>query len=210
MFLNGGEHADNNVDMQEFMIVPYGAPTFKEAIRYGAEVFHTLKKILQSRGLNTAVGDEGGFAPDLKSNQEALDLVVEAISKAGYQPGEDVGIALDPASTEFYDQGQYVLASENKRLSPEEMIAYYQSWVEQYPIVSIEDGLAEDDWDHWQSMTQQLGDRLQLVGDDLFVTNSRILSEGIKRQAANAILIKVNQIGSLSETLKNHRFGSPV
>lgn len=200
--LNGGEHADNNVDMQEFMIAPFGAPTFKEAMRYGVEIFHTLKKLLQAKGLNTAVGDEGGFAPDLKSNQEALALVVEAIEKAGYRPGEDVGIALDPASTEFYKNGHYVLASENSKLTPTEMIDYYQNWIKQYPIVSIEDGLAEDDWDNWQLMTQKMGHEVQLVGDDLFVTNSRILAQGIDKQVANAILIKVNQIGSLSETLE--------
>ncbi len=202
--LNGGSHADNNVDIQEFMISPAGAPTFSEALRMGAEIFHNLKKVLNSRKYSTAVGDEGGFAPDLKSNEEALQVIMEAIEKAGYKAGEDVFICLDPASSEFYDKekGLYILASENKKLTSEEMIDYYSKWVEKYPIVSIEDGLAENDWDGWKLMTEKLGSKIQIVGDDLFVTNTKILAEGIKKKIANSILIKLNQIGTITETLE--------
>ncbi len=201
--LNGGKHADNNVDLQEFMIMPAGAPTFSEALRMGAEVFHALKDVLKSRKYNTAVGDEGGFAPDLKSNQEALDLLMEAIEKAGYKPGEQVFIALDPAASEFYDveKKKYILASENKELTAEEMVDYYAALVEKYPIVSIEDGLAEDDWDGWKVFTERLGGQIQIVGDDLFVTNVERLRRGIEMGVANSILIKLNQIGTLTETL---------
>ncbi len=200
--INGGAHADNNVDMQEFMIVPVGAPTFAEALRYGAEVFHTLKKLLHDKGMSTSVGDEGGFAPNLPSNESAIQVILEAIEKAGYKPGEDISLALDPASSEFFADGIYDLASENKKLTSEEMIAYYANWVKQYPIVSIEDGLAEQDWKGWKLMTQQLGKKIQLVGDDIFVTNPTILHEGIEKGVANSILIKVNQIGTLTETLE--------
>jgi enolase len=201
--LNGGSHADNNVDLQEFMIVPAGAPNFAEALRYGSEIFHNLKKVLSRKGLNTSVGDEGGFAPDLKSNEEAVQAILEAIEEAGFRPGEDVFIALDPASSEFYDKkaGIYDLKSEKRKLSPSEMVAYYVDWVEKYPIVSIEDGMAEDDWDGWAEMTKQLGDKIQLVGDDLFVTNTERLQKGIDENVANSILIKLNQIGTLTETL---------
>ncbi len=200
--INGGEHADNNVDMQEFMVVPAGAPTFREALRYGCEVFHQLKKVLHTRGLNTAVGDEGGFAPDLSSNRAALDIIVEAIEKAGYRPGEDVFIALDPASSEFYHHGHYCLASENKQLTANDMSDYYADWVQNYPILSIEDGMQESDWDGWKRLTQQIGGQIQLVGDDAFVTNAKILQQGIDQGIANSILIKLNQIGTLSETLQ--------
>ncbi|MBD3168105.1 MAG: phosphopyruvate hydratase [candidate division Zixibacteria bacterium] len=202
--LNGGSHADNNVDLQEFMIVPAGAPSFSEALRYGAETFHTLKKVLTKKGYNTAVGDEGGFAPDLKSNEEALQVILEAIEQAGFKPGEDIYIALDPASSEFYDQDKqiYDLASEGKKLSAGEMVEFYAQWVDKYPIVSIEDGMAEDDWDGWAEMTKRLGDKIQLVGDDLFVTNTERLARGIKEDITNSILIKLNQIGSLTETLE--------
>ncbi len=201
--LNGGKHADNNVDLQEFMIMPVKAPSFKEALRMGVEVFHALKKVLKDKGYNTAVGDEGGFAPDLKSNEEALELILQAIEKAGYRPGEDIYLALDPASSEFYqkDRGLYFLKSENKELSPGEMVDYYVNLVNKYPIISIEDGMAEDDWDGWKVMTDKLGDRIQLVGDDLFVTNTKRLQRGIELGVANSILIKVNQIGTLTETL---------
>lgn len=201
--LNGGSHADNNMDLQEFMIVPAGAPNFAEALRYGSEIFHNLKKVLAGKGLNTSVGDEGGFAPDLKSNEEAVQAILEAIEEAGFRPGEDVFIALDPASSEFYDKkaGVYDLKSENRKLSPSEMVSYYVDWVEKYPIVSIEDGMAEDDWDGWAEMTKQLGDKIQLVGDDLFVTNTERLQKGIDENVANSILIKLNQIGTLTETL---------
>lgn len=201
--LNGGKHADNNVDIQEFMIVPAGAESFCEGLRMGAEVFHNLKTVLAGKGYNTAVGDEGGFAPNLKSNEEAVTVILEAVEKAGYRPGVDVYLALDPASTEFYDakKSLYNLAGENKKLSGEEMVAFYTDWVERYPIVSIEDGLAEDDWASWQKMTAALGDKLQIVGDDLFVTNPKRLREGIRKNAANSILIKLNQIGTLTETL---------
>ena len=199
--INGGAHADNNVDMQEFMIVPVGAPNVGEAIRYGAEVFHALKKVLHAKGMNTAVGDEGGFAPDLPSNEAAIEVILEAIERAGYRAGEDIYIALDAASSEFYKDGKYVLASENKAMSSDEFAQYLGAWVDKYPIISVEDGMAEDDWDGWKILTERLGKRVQLVGDDLFVTNTAILKEGIDKGIANSILIKVNQIGTLSETL---------
>jgi enolase len=199
--LNGGKHADNNVDLQEFMVMPFGAPNFKEAIRMGAEVFHALKSVLKSKGLNTAVGDEGGFAPDLKSNEEAIDVILQAITKAGYMPGHDVWLALDPASTELYKDGKYVLEGENRTLSSEEMVEFYVKWVDKYPIRSIEDGLAEDDWEGWKLLTSRIGDKVQLVGDDLYVTNTKRLMRGIEQGASNSVLIKLNQIGTLSETL---------
>ena len=199
--INGGEHADNNVDMQEFMIVPVGAPTFSEALRYGAEVFHTLKKVLHKRGLNTAVGDEGGFAPDLPSNAAAVDVILEAIEQAGYKAGEDICIALDLASSEFYRDGKYHLASENKSLTSDEFADYLAAWVDKYPIISIEDGMDESDWDGWKVLTDKVGNCVQLVGDDLFVTNPKILQEGIDKGIANSILIKLNQIGTVTETL---------
>jgi len=203
--LNGGAHADNSVDPQEFMVVPYGATKFAEALRMGAEVFHTLKGVLKQRGYSTAVGDEGGFAPNLKSNEEALEVVLEAITKAGYKPGEQIGIALDPAASEFYDtdKKKYVFKKSDKsERTSEQMVEFYAGWVSQYPIVSIEDGMAEDDWDGWQLLTEKLGDRIQLVGDDIFVTNTERLARGIARGIANSILIKVNQIGTLTETLE--------
>ncbi|KAA3617343.1 MAG: phosphopyruvate hydratase [Calditrichaeota bacterium] len=201
--LNGGSHADNSVDLQEFMIAPAGAEDFREGLRMGAEVFHTLKKVLNKKGLNTSVGDEGGFAPDLKSNEEALQVIITAIEQAGYKPGEDVVICLDAASSEFYNKetGLYELASENRNLSAEEMIEFYSKWVDNYPIVSIEDGLDENDWTGWKQMTDKLGNRIQLVGDDLFVTNTEKLARGIDEGIANSILIKVNQIGTLTETM---------
>jgi enolase len=202
--LNGGAHADNSVDPQEFMVVPYGAPTFAEALRMGAEVFHTLKGVLKKRGYSTSVGDEGGFAPNLKSNEEALDAVMEAISKAGYKPGEQIGIALDPAASEFFDKSKnkYVFKKSDKsERTPEQMVDFWEGWVRQYPIVSIEDGMAEDDWQGWKLITDRLGKKIQLVGDDLFVTNTERLAQGIKQGVANSILIKVNQIGTLTETL---------
>jgi len=199
--LNGGEHADNSVDVQEFMLYPLGAPSFSEALRWGAEVFHTLKKVLLEKGYSTAVGDEGGFAPDLKSNEEALELILQAIDQAGYKAGTDISIALDPASSEFYEDGIYNLASENRKLDSAQMVEFWADWVARYPIVSIEDGLAEDDWSGWSMLTEKLGNRCQLVGDDLFVTNPKILARGIEEKSANAILIKVNQIGTLTETL---------
>ncbi|MHB0886569.1 MAG: phosphopyruvate hydratase [Bacillota bacterium] len=200
--LNGGKHADNNVDIQEFMIVPAGLPTFAEALRAGAEVFHALKSVLKQKGLNTAVGDEGGFAPDLKSNHEALESIVEAITKAGYKPGAEVFLALDPAATELFEGGRYYLKGEGVVHTPEEMVKFYSAWCDAYPIVSIEDGLAEDDWDGWKLLTQAIGGRVQLVGDDLFVTNTARLQKGIDAGVANSILIKVNQIGTLTETLQ--------
>ncbi len=200
--VNGGAHADNNVDLQEFMLYPVGAPTFAEALRWGAEIFHKLRAVLHEKGYATSVGDEGGFAPDLKSNREAIELVMTAIEGAGYRPGEQVAIALDPATSEIYEDGVYSLASERVRKSSDEMIEFWAEWCARYPIVSIEDGLAEQDWEGWARLTQKLGDRVQLVGDDLFVTNPAILREGIAKQVANAILIKVNQIGTLSETLE--------
>jgi len=200
--LNGGKHADWNIDLQEFMIMPFGVPNFREALRMGAEVFHALKKVLQDRKLNTGVGDEGGFAPRLKANAEALDLIMEATHLAGYEPGKELFIALDPASSEFYKDGKYQLRSENTVKSSEEMVDYYAGLVKQYPIRSIEDGLAEDDWDGWKRMTEMLGDQIQIVGDDLFVTNVQRLQQGIDTAAANSILIKVNQIGTLTESLE--------
>jgi len=200
--LNGGAHADNSVDMQEFMIAPYGAAKFSEALRMGVEIFHTLKTVLKKRSYSTAVGDEGGFAPNLKSNDEALEVVLEAITKAGYKPGEQVGIALDPAASEFYQDGTYVFKkSDQRRLSSEQMVAYWDNWRRQFPIVSIEDGMAEDDWDGWKLMTDTMGKDIQLVGDDLFVTNTKRLNRGIDMGVANSILVKVNQIGTLTETL---------
>ncbi|MFZ5515561.1 MAG: phosphopyruvate hydratase [Candidatus Zhuqueibacterota bacterium] len=201
--INGGAHADNNVDLQEFMIMPAGASSFAEALRMGAETFHSLKSVLKAKGYNTSVGDEGGFAPNLKSNEEALQVIVEAVEKAGYKPGEDIYFALDPASSEFFDKAKqkYILKSEKKELTPAEMVKYYAKLVEKYPIVSIEDGMAEDDWDGWKIMTDQLGGKIQLVGDDLFVTNTKRLLEGIQKGICNSILIKVNQIGTLTETL---------
>ncbi len=200
--INGGEHADNNVDIQEFMIIPTGAKSMAEAIRYGAEVFHALKKVLSSKGLNTAVGDEGGFAPDLPSNESAIEVILEAIEAAGYKAGEDIFIGIDAASSEFYKDGKYVLASENKSLSSEEMVDYLAAWVEKYPLITIEDGLDEGDWDGWKLLTEKLGKKVQLVGDDLYVTNPKIFKEGIDKGIANSILIKVNQIGTLTETLE--------
>jgi enolase len=198
--INGGAHADNNVDIQEFMIVPIGASSFREALRWGAEVFSALSSVLKAQGLLTGVGDEGGFAPNLASNQAALDLLVAAIEKAGYKPGEQVALALDVAASELYKEGQYVY--DGAAHTPAEMVDYLASLVGQYPIVSIEDGLHEDDWQHWQLLTQKLGDRVQLVGDDLFVTNPTRLQQGIDQKAGNSILIKLNQIGSLTETLQ--------
>ncbi len=200
--LNGGSHADNNVDLQEFMIMPLGAGSFGGALRMGAEVFHALKKILNEKGLSTAVGDEGGFAPDLKSNEEALEVILAAIEKAGYKAGKDIFIALDPASSSFYENGKYILEAEAKKEnSSADMIEFYGRWVQKYPIISIEDGLAEDDWDGWKAMTDALGGKIQIVGDDLFVTNTKRLLMGIQKSIANSILIKVNQIGTLTETL---------
>jgi len=199
--INGGSHADNSVDLQEFMILPVGAPSLAEAVRYGAEVFHNLKKVLNSRGLNTAVGDEGGFAPDLPSNEAAIEVILEAVEKAGYKAGQDIYIGIDAASSEFYKDGKYVLASENKSLSSDEFADVLASWVDKYPILSIEDGMDENDWDGWATLTNRLGGKIQLVGDDLFVTNTEILKQGIDKNIANSILIKVNQIGSLTETL---------
>ena len=199
--LNGGAHADNNVDLQEFMIAPVGAASFAEGLRWGAETYHALKKLLHDRGMSTAVGDEGGFAPDLASNEDALKLLVEAIEKAGLRPGDDIAITLDPATTEIYKDGVYVLASENRTLSSDDMAGYFVDLCNKYPIVSIEDGMAEDDWDGWAAITKALGSRVQLVGDDLFVTNPRRLQQGIDAGVANAILVKVNQIGTLTETL---------
>lgn len=199
--INGGEHADNSVDLQEFMIMPVGASSMSEAIRMGAEVFHALKKVLHDQGLNTAVGDEGGFAPDLSSNESAITVILEAIDKAGYKAGEDIMIAIDAASSEFYQDGKYNLASEGKILSSSEFIDVLEDWVNKYPIISIEDGLAENDWDGWKELTERLGKKVQLVGDDLFVTNTAIFKEGIDKHIGNSILIKVNQIGTLTETL---------
>jgi len=200
--LNGGAHADNPVDFQEFMIMPVGAPSFAEGLRMGAEVFHALKKALKGASHNTNVGDEGGFAPNVRSAEEALDVIMRSIASAGYAPGKDVMLALDVASTEFYRDGKYVLEGEGRTLDAAGMIAYYQKLVKAYPIVSIEDGMAEDDWDGWQALTRAIGDRVQLVGDDLFVTNPKRLRKGIEQRTANAILVKVNQIGTLSETLE--------
>ena len=199
--INGGAHADNNVDLQEFMIMPVGAPSFREALRWGVETYHTLKKVLHDRGLATAVGDEGGFAPNLESNESAIAVLVEAIERAGFKPGTDIAIALDPAMSELYKDGSYHLSGEGKVLSRSEMVAWWASIVDRYPIVSIEDGMAEDDWDGWKELTDAVGSKVQLVGDDLFVTNARRLQMGIDRNVANSVLVKVNQIGTLSETL---------
>jgi enolase len=200
--LNGGKHADNNVDIQEFMIAPIGAPSYREALRYAAEVYHTLKGILKANGLSTSVGDEGGFAPNLSRNEEAIEIIITAIEKAGYKPGKDVAIVLDPAASEFYQDGKYLLKADSKNLSSEELVNYYASLVSKYPIISIEDGLAENDWDGWKILTKKLGEKIQLVGDDIFVTNPKILVEGIKQGIANAVLIKLNQIGTITETLE--------
>src|SRR5579863_3076272 len=200
--LNGGAHADNNVDFQEFMVMPVGAESFCEALRWGVETFHTLKSVLKKRGYNTAVGDEGGFAPSVKSNLEAIEVVLEAIQQAGYKPGIDIAIALDPAASEFYKDGKYIFKKSDKsEKTSDEMVRYWAKWVKDYPIVSLEDGLSEEDWDGWQNLTKELGDKIQLVGDDLFVTNVQFLQEGIDKHVANSILIKVNQIGTVSETL---------
>ena len=199
--LNGGEHADNNVDIQEFMIMPVGANSFAEALRMCAEIYHNLKAVLNAKGLNTGIGDEGGFAPDLASNEEAIAVIIEAIEKAGYKPGDDIVLALDVAATELYKDGKYHLEGEGKVLTAEEMVAYYEELINKYPIISIEDGLSEDDWEGWKMMTERIGDRVQLVGDDLFVTNTERLAKGIEKGVANSILIKVNQIGSLTETI---------
>jgi enolase len=200
--LNGGAHADNNVDFQEFMVMPVGAESFSEALRWGVEVFHTLKGVLKKRGYNTAVGDEGGFAPSVKSNVEAIEVVLEAIQQAGYKPGDEIAIALDPAASEFYQDGKYVFKKSDKSAkSSDEMVRFWAKWANDYPIVSLEDGLAENDWDGWRNLTKELGGKIQLVGDDLFVTNVEFLQEGIDKNVANSILIKVNQIGTVSETL---------
>ena len=212
--INGGAHADNTIDLQEFMIMPVGAPSFREALRWGTETYHHLKKILHDRGLSTAVGDEGGFAPDLATNEDAIKILVEAIGAAGFTPGSDIAIALDPAMSELYRDGRYHLTGEGKVLSPEELVGYWTRLVDTYPIVSIEDGMYEDDWDGWQALTAALGSRIQLVGDDLFVTNADRLALGIERKVANSVLVKVNQIGSLTETLETvelatrHRYTS--
>jgi enolase len=209
--LNGGSHADSNVDFQEFMVSPVGAPTFAEALRMGTEVYAALKSVLKSRGLSTGLGDEGGFAPDLPSNAAALDLILEAVAKAGYTPGDDIAFAMDPASTEFYEDGTYTLKGEGRKLSSAEMIDLWEDLVERYPIVSIEDGMAEEDWEGWQALTERLGSRCQLVGDDLFVTNVDRVRRGIDLKAANSVLVKVNQIGTLTETMETmelaHRAG---
>lgn len=201
--INGGAHANNNLDLQEFMIIPVGAPSFKEALRYGAETFHTLKKIINSRGMSTAVGDEGGFAPKCESHEEAIELILEAVKQAGFEPGKDIMIGLDCASSEFFDNGKYVMKkSGGKAMTAEEWAGVLEGWVNKYPIISIEDGMAEGDWEGWKMLTEKLGDRVQLVGDDLFVTNPKILKEGIEKGVANSILIKVNQIGTLTETFE--------
>jgi len=199
--LNGGKHAADSTDLQEFMIVPVGAPTFAEALRWGAETYHALKSVLKDRGYNTNVGDEGGFAPTLSSNEEAVELILEAIERAGYEPGEDIYLALDSAASEFYHGGRYVLKKEGRELSGEEMVAFYEDWVAKYPIISIEDGLAEDDWEHWRLLTSRLGDRVQIVGDDLLVTNVERVRRAIAEGAANSLLCKVNQIGTLTEAI---------
>ena len=199
--LNGGKHAENSTDLQEFMIMPLGAKSFKEALQWGAEVFHTLKKILNERGLSTLVGDEGGYAPSLPTNEAAIEIILESIKRAGYNPGKDISIAIDAAASEIYKDGKYVLARENKSLTSEEMVAFYENWVAKFPIVSIEDGLAEDDWSGWSLLTKKLGKKIQIVGDDLFVTNIKRLAMGIEKKAANSILIKLNQIGTVTETI---------
>lgn len=198
--INGGEHADNSIDFQEFMILPTGLPSFSEGLRAGAEIFHSLKKVLHKQGLNTAVGDEGGFAPNLESNEAAVVILMEAIEKAGYTPGKDIMIGLDVASTEFYENGKYTLGAEGKSLNSKEFAEYLQNWVDKYPIITVEDGMSEDDWDGWTDLTNRVGDKVQLTGDDLFVTNTKILKKGIDNKVANSILIKFNQIGSLTET----------
>jgi len=200
--INGGSHADNSVDLQEFMVMPVGAESFSEALRCGAEIFHTLKKVLSSKGLNTAVGDEGGFAPDLPSNEAAIEAILEATDKAGFSAGKDVFLALDAASSEFCENGVYDLASEGRKFNSDEFTDYLADWVDRYPIISIEDGMDENDWDGWKLLTEKTGDKVQLVGDDLFVTNPKILAHGIERSIANSVLIKVNQIGTLTETLR--------
>ena len=200
--LNGGQHADNNVDLQEFMLMPIGAPNFSEALRMGVESFHALKKLLKQKGYSTGVGDEGGFAPNLKSNEEAIQIVLEGIERANYKPGRDVAIALDPAASAFYEGGKYHLKGDNKVLTSEQMVAFWADWAEKYPLVSLEDGLAEDDWEGWVMLTKELGHKVQLVGDDIFVTNETRLRRGIEEKAANSILIKLNQIGTLTETLQ--------
>jgi len=203
--LNGGSHADNNVDFQEFMVMPVGAPTFAEALRYGAETFHTLKSVLMKKGYNTAVGDEGGFAPNLKSNEEAITVILEAIEKAGFKAGKDIFIALDPAASEMWDNDKksyYFFKSDKSYMAPEKMVEYWANWIKQYPIISLEDGMAEFDWDGWKLLTDKVGDKIQLVGDDVFVTNTEFLAKGIEKGVANSILIKVNQIGTLTETLE--------
>jgi len=199
--LNGGKHAENSTDLQEFMIMPVGAPSFKEALRYGAETFHALKKILAARGLNTSVGDEGGFAPSLPNNEAAIEVILEAIKAAGFEAGKDIMIAIDGAATELFIDGKYDLATENRKLTGAEMVDFYADWCEKYPIISIEDGLAEDDWESYQLMTEKIGKKVQIVGDDLFVTNIKRLQTGIDKKAANSILIKLNQIGTVSETI---------
>ncbi|MCR4944432.1 MAG: phosphopyruvate hydratase [Clostridium sp.] len=199
--INGGSHADNSVDLQEFMVMPVGAKTFSDALKMCAEVYHTLKKILNDKGYSTGVGDEGGFAPNLKSNEEAIQVIIEAITNAGYKPGKDVYIAIDAASSEYYEDGKYVLEHEGKTLSASEMVDFLESWVDKYPIISIEDGMAEEDWEGWKLLTERLGNKVQLVGDDLFVTNTKRLETGIEKGVANSILIKLNQIGTLTETL---------
>jgi len=200
--INGGAHADNNVDMQEFMVLPVGCASFSEALRAGTEIFHALKSVLKSQGMSTAVGDEGGFAPDLKSNEEAIEIILEAIHRAGYRAGEEIMLGLDVASSEFYENGKYALVGEGKRLSSEQFVEFLADWSRRYPIISIEDGMAENDWDGWKLLSDALNSKVQLVGDDLFVTNPKIFRQGIERGIANAILIKVNQIGTLSETLE--------
>ncbi|MFZ0928257.1 MAG: phosphopyruvate hydratase [Syntrophobacteraceae bacterium] len=201
--LNGGEHADNNLDIQEFMIVPAGASSFREALRMGAETFHNLKKVLKSKGLSTSVGDEGGFAPNLRSNEEAMEVIMQAIETAGYRPGEDIFLALDPAASEFYENGVYQLKAEAKPgKSAQEMVEFYSAWADRYPLISIEDGMAESDWGGWKALTEKLGGNLQLVGDDIFVTNTKILSRGITEGIANSVLIKLNQIGTITETMQ--------
>jgi enolase len=199
--LNGGKHAEDSTDLQEFMIMPVGAPSFQEALRWGTETYHSLKKVLKARGYSTGLGDEGGFAPSLKSNEEAIEVILEAIENAGYEPGVQIFIALDPAASEFYEDGFYHLRKEDQKLKGEEMVDFYLAWIDKYPIISIEDGLAEDDWDSWRLLTEEANDRVQLVGDDLFVTNIERLQRGMEEKAANSILIKLNQIGTLSETI---------
>ena len=199
--LNGGRHAENSTDLQEFMIMPFGASNFREALQWGTEVFHTLKKILANRGLSISVGDEGGYAPSLPSNEAAIEIILEAITKAGYEPGKDIFLAIDVAASELYKDGQYELKTENKKFTSEQLVDFYEKWIEKYPIASIEDGLAEDDWDGWKLLTSKLGDKVQIVGDDLFVTNIKRLKKGIEEKSANSILIKLNQIGTISETI---------